>query len=227
MRDWNRVALGVMGAGVASLVAAAVVLTLTLTGTFDKGNSDELTATVFGGSITDLLTPQATATPSGPPPSEAAIANLVIPRFDVNAPVVVRGVDGNGVMQTPDGPIDVAWYEFSKKPGYGGNAVFSGHVDYINYGPAVFYHLKDLEQGDAIEIRLADGTNYTYAVATRDVVAANPPQEVLDSIVGQTPEDVITLITCGGTFDYSTHQYDQRIIVRAKLMPSPPQASGN
>ena len=227
MRNWNRVALAVMGAGAASLIAAAVLLTLTLTGTIDnRGNSDTITSTVFGQDISDYLTPQQTATPVGPPPSEAPIANLVIPRFEVDAPVVVRGVDANGVMQTPNGPTDVAWYEFSKKPGFGGNAVFSGHVDYINYGPAVFYHLKDLEQGDAIEIRLSDGSVYKYAVATRDVVGANPTQEVLDSIVGQTPEDVITLITCGGTFDYSTHQYDQRIIVRAKLVRDAPQAAG-
>jgi LPXTG-site transpeptidase (sortase) family protein len=215
-----------MGAGVASLIAAAVLLTLTLTGTIDdKGYSGPGTTLGFGN-LSDYLTPQATATPAGPPPSEAPIANLVIPKFDINAPVVIRGVDGNGVMQTPDGPVDVAWYEFSKKPGFGGNAVFSGHVDYINYGPAVFWHLKDLEQGDIIEVRLNDGTVYTYSVATKTNVSADPPQEVLDGIVGQTPNDVITLITCGGTFSSATGQYDQRVIVRAELMPGTPQASG-
>jgi LPXTG-site transpeptidase (sortase) family protein len=148
-----------------------------------------------------------------PTPDLAPIANIVIPKFDIDAPVVVRGVDANNVMETPDGPKDVAWYDFTNPPGAGSNAVFSAHVDYINYGPAVFWHLKDLEQGDLVQVRLESGTVYTYAVESRQNVPAEPTQEVLASIVGDTPTDVITLITCGGSWD--GHEYSERVIVRA------------
>jgi sortase (surface protein transpeptidase) len=38
----------------------------------------------------------------------------------------------------------------------------------------------------------------------------------VDQIVGATPEEVITLITCSGTFSSATHQYDKRLVVRAE-----------
>jgi LPXTG-site transpeptidase (sortase) family protein len=227
---WQRLSLIVMAAGGISLLAAIVLLVLTLTGTLNKGYSGPGTTTSIGNpdSLSKYLTPQATPTQVLPTPSEAPIANLVIPRFEVDAPVVVRGVDANHVMQTPSGPKDVAWYDFSSKPGYGSNAVFSGHVDYIDYGPAVFWHLKDLNEGDLIEVHLDDGTVYTYKVASRQEVPADPPQDVLSAIIGPTQQDVVTLITCGGTWDYTTHQYDHRVVVRAErvLDTAPGQAAG-
>ncbi len=229
---WNRLSLIVMGAGLASLVAAAVLFVLILTGTVDDGGySGPGTSTTIGPSIDSYLVAQAQPTPApeGPPPSEAPIARISIPRFAVDAPVVVRGVDGNGVMLTPDGPTDVAWYDFSARPGFGSNAVFSGHVDYINYGPAVFWNLKDLEQGDIIEVALQDGTVYEYSISTREQVSANLSPEEIGRIVGQTDQEVITLITCGGTFDASLGQYDERVIVRAErvLEEAPAGASGS
>ena len=95
----------------------------------------------------------------------------------------------------------------------GGNAVFSAHVDYYNYGPAVFWHLKDLERNDVIEVRLTDGTVYRYSVVSREQVNAATAR--VQEIVGKAPEEQITLITCGGTFDAGVGEYDQRVIVRA------------
>ncbi len=213
---WYRLSLIIISVGAASLIAAAILIVLALTGSFNSDYSGPGTTTAFGGNLlTDLLTPKPTPTAPLPTPDLAPIARLVIPKYDINAPVVVRGVDANNVMETPDGPSDVAWYKFTSPPGAGSNAVFAGHVDYINYGAAVFYNLKDLAQGDTVEVRLASGTVYKYAVESRQVVGAEPPQQVLASIVGPTQQDVVTLITCGGTFDSKTHQYDQRVIVRA------------
>ncbi|MDZ4279114.1 MAG: class F sortase [Dehalococcoidia bacterium] len=220
---WKRLSLFIMTAGVAALAGAAILFVLTLTGTIgQKGYSGPGTSTTFGD-VSFLLTPQPTPVV---PPSEAPIARIAIPKFKVDAPVVIRGVDANRVMETPDGPVDVAWYEFTSRPGFGSNAVFSGHVDYINYGPAVFWHLKDLQRGDMIELRLQDGTVYKYRVVTREQVGADPSQEKLEQIVGPTEKEIVTLITCGGSFDGS--QYDQRVIVRAERINEgapPPAAS--
>lgn len=218
---WNRLSLIFMGAGVSALVAATVLFVLGLTGTVgDSGYSGPGTSTVFGSPVERYFTPQPTPTVPPPPPSEAPVARIVIPRFEVDAPVVVRGVDANGVMETPDGPWDVAWYDIrsddSDRPGFGSNAIFSGHVDYINVGPAVFWNLKDLEQGDLVEVRLDDGTVYRYSVSSREQVGAAPSEEEIRKIVGQTEQEIITLITCGGTFDASVGQYDQRVVVRAE-----------
>jgi LPXTG-site transpeptidase (sortase) family protein len=192
--------------GLMALVATDVI------GDGRSGNSDLETIPGFG----QLPTPGPTATPSDRfgPGSESQIARLVIPIAEIDAPVVVKGVDNAGVMQAPDNAFDTAWYDFSAKPGWGGNAVFSGHVDYVDVGKAVFWNLKDLSQGDIIEIRMADGATYQYAVNFREQYdAATAP---VDQIVGPTPAETITLITCSGTFNSSTHQYDKRLVVRAE-----------
>ena len=222
---WNRLSLIIMGAGVSALVAAGVLFVLTVSGIVDDGTtySGPDTASAFGPD-TFFLTPYPTATPAPEPPSDAPIARISIPRFEVDAPITVRGLDASNAMETPDGAWDVAWYDFSARPGFGSNAVFSGHVDYINIGPAVFWNLKDLEQGDGVEVLLVDGTVYRYAVVSREQVYAATAD--VGEIVGATPREIITLITCGGTFDGS--QYDQRVIVRAERVfaDAPGQAAG-
>ena len=203
-----------------SLLGAAVLFVLALTGACDNSYAGPPPVTPFGPTLEVYRTPQPTL--AVPPPSGAPIASLVISRFGIDAPVQVKGVDANNVMVSPDGPTNVAWYDFSAKPGFGGNAVFSGHVDYIDYGPAVFWHLKDLVAGDTIEVRLEDGTAYKYAVETLQSVPAEPTQDQLRDIVGPSANDIVTLITCGGTFSQETRQYDRRTVVRAKRVVEPP-----
>jgi sortase (surface protein transpeptidase) len=225
---WNRLSLVVLALGGAALVAAGVLSVLIVTGRVgDSGNSGPGTITGVLGDISSVLTPEASPTAPRPTPSEAPIGRLVIPRFGVDAPVVVRGVDANHVMEAPSGPTDVAWYDLrsddSDRPGFGSNAVFSGHVDYINYGPAVFWNLKDLEINDLIEVWLEDGTVYRYNVVAKDQIDADTAP--VGEIVGPTPREVITLITCGGPWGGPTEQYLQRVVVRAERVfddvPSP------
>ena len=208
---WHRLSLAVMAAGVAALIGAAALLVLNLTGAIGETSySGPGTVTGFGN-IDSLPPPQPTPTV---PPSNAPIARIVIPKIEVDAPISTKGVDANGVMETPDGPWDVAWYDFSARPGFGSNAVFSGHVDYVNVGPAVFWGLKDLTQGDIVDVRLDDGTAYQYRVAAMETIDAATAD--IGRIIGATEQEVVTLITCIGTFNQATGQYDQRLIVRAE-----------
>lgn len=211
----NRLSLAMMGAGFAALIAAAVLFTLQLVGFSEVGGkSGPQTGTAFNASRLLEAPPPPAPTPTGVPPSDAPVARLVIPRIGVDAPVQVKGVTPDGVMQAPDGPWNVAWYDFSSKPGFGGNVVFSGHVDYVNVGPAVFWDLGDLEQDDAIEVRLEDGTVYRYRVVAKDAFDASTAP--IERIVGPTPVESVTIITCAGTFDASSRQYDQRLVVRGE-----------
>lgn len=204
--------------GAAALVAAGVLFALQAFGATDVGGrSGPGTVTGFGSidQVANVVGPAPRAQPSGV--SDAPIERLLIPAAKVDAPVVVKGVDSDGVMEAPDGPWDVAWYDFSAKPGSGGNAVFSGHVDYVDVGPAVFWNLKDLRPGDLIEVRLQDGVIYQYAVTVKNVFdAASAP---IDQIVGPTAVESVTLITCAGTFDPRTRQYDRRLVIRAERLP--------
>ena len=142
-------------------------------------------------------TPTATPAPT-PTPSDAAIARLIIDKIDVDSPVMTLGLDENGVPQTPGNASDVAWYGFTSKPGWGSNAVFTGHFDWMVDGQPVlgiFYHLSDLALADVIEVQLEDGTSYRYSVIGNVAIPYGDPK--LLEVMEPTPSDMITLMTCG------------------------------
>jgi len=145
--------------------------------------------------------------------TSALPVRLVVPGIGVDAPVTVRSVDPTGLMQNPDGATDVAWYDFTARPGQGGNAVFSGHLDYHDYGPAVFARLAEVKPGDVVEVRLENGTLHRYAVSVSVLYPADsaPSQE----IVGPTGREMVTLVTCGGTWQGRPRGYSHRLVVRA------------
>ncbi len=221
---WNRLSILTMGVGVSAFIAAGVIAILLLTGFIDNGSgySGPGTVTAFGNLDPSMFfTPEPTPTAEPTPPSDAPLERFLIPKFEIDAPVTVKGIDENNKMEDPDGAWDVVWYDFTGRPGFGGNAVFSGHVDYIDVGPAVFWDVKGLEEGDLVEVRLTDGTLYQYRVYARQQVEAEAD---VSGIVGPTEEEIVTLITCIGTFDEATGQYDQRLIVRARRVASPEAA---
>ena len=142
---------------------------------------------------------------------------LIIPSIGVDAPFSIKAVPSNGAMPNPNGPEDVAWYDFTATaktglggaPTLGGNVVLAGHVDYINHGPAVFWDIRGLEAGEIIQIRTTDGQVLEYQVEFNKIV----PQGWGDwpGIVQATADESITLITCTGEF--SGGHYSNRQIV--------------
>jgi sortase (surface protein transpeptidase) len=164
-------------------------------------------------------------------PPDATFARLVIPKLGIDAGVSPRTVTG-AVMPLPDGPENVAWYDMSQFPGLGGkpgsghNAIFGAHVDFNNHidyanrhfiGPAIFYHLDQLVPGDVIEV-VYQGKTLKYQVAWTKKFSATGDTDWASIWSGDVKVDSITLFTCGGTFDYDTHEYSDRFVVRAERL---------
>lgn len=170
--------------------------------------------------------PTPTPTPPGDPRLAALdIHRLVVPKLEIDAPIITLGLKDGGVMESPGGPEQVAWYDFSAKPGEIGNVVMAGHLDYINYGGAVFWRLRELRPGDDVQLVMEDGTRVHYTVES--VIAYDEATAPVRDIVGPTAEESITLITCAGSFDPNNRLYDKRLVVRgARVLPetaeSPP-----
>ncbi len=166
----------------------------------------------------------------GPPP--VAPVRLSIPRLYVDAPVVTLGVREDRTPDVPNSGEEIAWYDFSASPGRGNNAVLSGHVDWQtrdgNPIPGVFYRLREVEIGDVIEIDLEDGSQLQYRV-TGNVAAEFDDPNVLKAM-GPTSKDVLTLVTCGGTWFNDSRaanggNYSHRVVVRAERMPELAEAA--
>jgi LPXTG-site transpeptidase (sortase) family protein len=147
---------------------------------------------------------------------------LTIEAVGIDAQVEVSDIV-DGVMQDPRGPFVVSWYQETARPGETdkGNVVMAGHVDYYTVGEAIFWTLKDIGEGDELVVTGADGSTFTYEfewIESYPVAELTP--ETIQEIVGPTEEQVLTLITCGGTFDPVSGEYLERTVVRARLVDS-------
>ena len=156
---------------------------------------------------------------------ERVIAEAVAPvGLTVEAAGIDAGIENlrvvNGAMQDPTGPWVVAWYENLGALGTVGNIVMAGHIDYWNVGPSVFYNLAALQPGAQAVVSGDDGNAYPYTVEW--VEQFDSTSIPLDDVIGPTDAPSLTLITCGGAFDYATGQYVQRTVVRANRS-GPPQ----
>jgi len=157
------------------------------------------------------------AAPAFPVPADGAqLVRMVIAGAKVDAPLQVKGVNAKREMENPDGKDTAAWYDFSEFPGFGGNAVFSGHVDWYTGERGVFWYLKDLKDGDQIGLRLSDGMELTYRVISSVVYKAETAP--VAEIVGPLSTDTLTLITCEGVFYRNAQDYSDRRVVRAERM---------
>jgi len=161
--------------------------------------------------------------PTGLLPSALTVPGAIpvtisIPAASVdNAPVEQSEII-DGVMQNPTGPWVVSWYQETGRLGETDNVVLAGHLDYWDVGQAIFYYIGNLKSGDEITAVGDDGKTYVYVVEwvknyTVDTLTSDQVQE----IVGPTTTPAMTLITCGGPFDYAKGEYLERMIVRAHL----------
>ncbi len=170
-------------------------------------------------------------------PVDATTARLRIPAIGVDAAVGPRTVGEDGEMALPHGPADIVWYDMSLwlglggAPGGGGNAIFSGHVDYnarVSYagelgfadrvpfrGGGVLFDLKQLSPGDIIEVDV-QGETLRYVVAWRQRIAADDQPRWSEIWSDDVAVDSITLVTCGGDFNFTERSYVDRWVVRAE-----------
>ena len=156
--------------------------------------------------------------PQGPRPVRVDILGIFI-----DAPVITLGIGDDTIPDVPQRPDQIAWYNFSATPGQNNNAVFSGHVDWQTPQgdpiPGVFYRLRELHIGDTIIVTLENDDTLEYRVTGNVATSYDDPNVVRS--MDPTIRDVITLITCGGSWEYDPARdnggnYSHRVIVRAE-----------
>ncbi len=162
--------------------------------------------------------PEVDLPPAARPLGGAVPQRIDIPRLDVQAPVVARGLDARGAIDPP--PFDqagvVGWYEGGVKPGAAGTALMVGHLD-TETRPAVFYRLSTMRPGETIRVIRDDGKVAEFTVEDIEVVS----RDSFDARQAYGPRRPgraeLRLITCGGTFDRASRTYTANVIVSAYL----------
>jgi sortase (surface protein transpeptidase) len=145
--------------------------------------------------------------PSGPVP-----AFIDIPRLGTHAPIVPLGLDDDGALSAPTDPDTVGWWQDGPGVGGFGNMLLDGHVDWGGRLRA-FGLLKLLDAGDEISVTDSDGMTRSYSVVWARLYDADTAP--LDEIYPTSPDEQLTLITCGGAFDHAAHMYLSRWVIRA------------
>jgi hypothetical protein len=92
--------------------------------------------------------------------------------------------------------------------------VIGGHVDSYS-GPAVFFRLRDLKPGDAVEVlRGTTPVKFQVVASERYPKTEFPTAKVYHP----TPVPELRLITCGGSFDRNRRSYEDNIVVYAVII---------
>lgn len=141
---------------------------------------------------------------------------LVIPSINVDAGFETPlGLKGNGEIETPKGYEEVAYYKNGPTPGELGPSVILGHVDSYQ-GPAVFFSLGQLKEGDQIKVEREDGSVAVFAVTNleRHPQSGFPTAEVYSDI----DHAGLRLITCTGVYEKDKLRYTHNLIVFAELV---------
>lgn len=136
---------------------------------------------------------------------------ISIPAVGIEGNIVLVGRTKTGKMAVPVKYEDVGWYKYGPLPGAIGRAVLAGHLDNGGGKPAVFYNLRNIRIGDSIYVENSDGKKTKFIVKEiRLVDYIDPP---LEDIFGKSSGEMLNLITCDGTWDSKTKNYDKRLVV--------------
>jgi LPXTG-site transpeptidase (sortase) family protein len=217
-----------VGLGAAMFALGAVILSFGLIAYFDQNDGGPAKASgLLSAQNLEYMPavpydPPMVPTPTPTPEPVARPVRMVIEKLGVDAPVVEMGLDDQGIPRVPLNGQDVVWYNFSSPPGAGSNAVFAGHINWEG-APGSFGGLSQLGAKDKIRLISEDGHEYTYEVTAN--FAVDPTASDSLEVMAPTDKDIVTLITCGGTWVPDSSErfggsYTNRTIVQAQLVKS-------
>lgn len=165
--------------------------------------------------LAPVATPTATPAPAVTPlPAAGLPQRLRIPRLRIDAAVEHVGLAPDGAMDAPKRYDTVGWYKLGARPGEIGSAVMAGHLD-SKTGPAIFWRLSELRPGDDIFVRSDDGVERRFVV--EESTSYRFDQAPLERIFTAADRVRLNLVTCHGSFDRRSQNYDQRLVVYAAL----------
>lgn len=155
-------------------------------------------------------TPTLSPTPM-PTPSQAGIATrLVIPKIDLDRPVLFAPVK-NGTWQVEHLEQAVGHLEGTAPPGVDSNLVLAGHVTLDTGVDGPFTRLNEVANGDIVIVYEGD-KKYFYLVESQRTVKQSDVAVVYPSGRGE-----ITLITCTD-WNNEERRYSNRLVVKGRLI---------
>lgn len=171
------------------------------------------------GTSTATASPQQRIHPSTPRPvltSPSIPTSIKLADSPNPIPVVPIGVSAAGVLEPPPDISTAGWWASGPRPGTPGRTVITGHID-STAGLGAFAALDLLRNGDTIALNEANGRILHFRVSARQEIEKTQ----LDPLLLQRTTNVsdLLLVTCIGSFNYSTRSYDSNLLITAVPVP--------
>lgn len=179
----------------------------------EKPSSDSDVITVSTNNPSEIKPNKNTYKWQGAPDEPKYIS---LPTITAEGFVQKVGVDQNKEIAVPNNIYKAGWFVATAKPGNTGLSIIDGHVNgRVNSG--IFKDLVKLKVDDTYTVELGSGVTKNYRVTK---IIQVPTKDAPNALFSQEPniKSQLNLITCGGTFNKSTKQYDERVIVYAALI---------
>jgi sortase (surface protein transpeptidase) len=138
---------------------------------------------------------------------------IEIPSIKVRAHAIALGKTPDNRLEVPTNWSEVGWWSGGPVPGDRGPAVVVGHVD-SKAGPAVFYRLRELRSGAIVKFVRPDRTTARFVVERS--ASYSKSSFPTAAVYGPTRDRELRLVTCGGSFDWSTGHYRDNLVVFAR-----------
>lgn len=146
---------------------------------------------------------------TAPPPNR-----IEIPDLGIDVRVQPVGLDAQGRMGLFDDPSIAAWYQWGSAPASPtGSTVIAAHVDSLEYNLLPFARLKDAVAAMPVFVTDAAGSRHAYAVERLEITGkadVNWP-----AAFDRSGPPRLTLVTCGGEFDYENRRYLSNLVLSA------------
>lgn len=198
------------------LISTAVTLGI-LSLFFFQGSAAFWNAPLVSPSPTDteLIAPVPTIDPKAPERLITKPVRLEIEKLNIASEVEWVGLAADGRMDVPKQDENVGWFELGAKPGETGNSVLAGHFDSKDGGPAVFYELGKLQPGD--EVIVVDENSQKRVFVVEKIANFEDATFPIEAVFGGSTKPQLNLITCAGTFDRTSNNYSNRLVVFTTL----------
>jgi sortase (surface protein transpeptidase) len=143
---------------------------------------------------------------------------LVMPSIQVEALIQRVSVDQRGEVAVPTNVTLAGWFTKSVPPGEKGLSIIDGHLN-GRTRDGIFKNLSRISPGETFSVVRANRDELQFRVMK---VLEVPAAEAANQLFSQDPkvERQLNLITCAGTFDEASSQFDKRVIVTAELVES-------
>lgn len=183
----------------------------------------------FNATVPFETSSETTVTQSSDTPSEATVPSsyslqvpadqpreIKIPAIQVSGYIQKVGIDQDNKIAVPNNIYLAGWYTGSVKPGEVGLSIIDGHV-LGRYNDAIFKDLVNLKAGDTFSVIYGDDSTRIFLVKEVKTLPLNETASYLMQL-DQSIKKQLNLITCGGTFDSGSGEYDQRVVVKSEAI---------